>query len=294
MFYDLNVLYNGDERQQRSLAAMAQRLGYSGIAWNYVHSPHGRSPPRPCQAITLCTVPGLKQLRRITLKPGDEVTFDDVMRSPTLQQYDLVAVEVAEKWSLLKCIDHKAVDIVSLDWNRVSDADGLRWPFQEAIQKGISFELTYNPALCDPLTRVAFSQAGQRLSRWTRCRNLVLSSGAADAFQLRAPLDVASMAILFAVDHSTAQHFVGSSALAAVKRAAARHMTIPFHVQEMVAAVEPAAEAEDWVVDCSGFSAAMEVAKAPPEPLGSMVSEVPGKRRKKRKRDQGETVPCPG
>eukprot|EP00667_Euglena_gracilis_P015472 EG_transcript_16101 len=264
MFYDLNVPTHGTAAGQRqALAAMAERLGYTGIAWNYVHQ--SGPPPPPQQSIPLCKVPHLQQLRRITFIPRDAQSLDDMMRSSNVEQYDMVAVVVSETGLFHKCIGHDAVDVLSIDWSRISDAEGSRWPFSEAMKKGISFELTYNPALHDPHTRAAFSQAGQRLTAWTRRRHVVLSSGATDAFQLRAPLDVAAMAVLFGVDFSTARHFVGSSAAVAVRRAAARHFTIPHHVQVIPTPGSPAEEAGGagaaeeeeglWVVDCGGLAA---------------------------------------
>ncbi|EFJ05249.1 hypothetical protein SELMODRAFT_7269, partial [Selaginella moellendorffii] len=66
-----------------------------------------------------------------------------------------------------------------------------------AIERGVFFEIVYAPALDDPNARKELFINTQTLVTMTRGRNIILSSGARNACEIRGPNDAANLATLF-------------------------------------------------------------------------------------------------
>ncbi|EKX31759.1 hypothetical protein GUITHDRAFT_122047 [Guillardia theta CCMP2712] len=193
------------KRRQVELARFLLRLGYDTVAFN-VSATGLLKPHHRCQ-ISICDMkdilspqdasnpplrvdsrPVMQQLLRMT------VTVDDISH---LHMVD-VSNEIASGYHLLavcpltdkvfeQCCKFSKVDIISLDL-----ANRLAFPIK-AIDRGVFFEITYGPCLRDAGARRQLFSNAMELVRATRGRNLIISSQAERAMELRSPHDVISM-----------------------------------------------------------------------------------------------------
>ena len=92
--YDLNVKWQPVRPVRERTVALAQRLGYAGLVWNFVYASTSAEamPDRPGQTMPLGprSGGGLQQLRRITLKVSSGEQFQGFMACKAVQEYDLV------------------------------------------------------------------------------------------------------------------------------------------------------------------------------------------------------------
>jgi hypothetical protein len=189
-------------------------------------SPAAATPPPSTPSIpTCCCValpswpPPLRRRRRQLLRLGSAAasgrpafrqftrltcTLDDVggavllsPTSPVGKSYDLLAVTPTSEKLFQYACEKLDIDIIALDLSH-------RLPFYikapqvgMALARGIAFEIAYSGALADQTARRYFFSNALALIRVTRGKNIVLTSGARDAFELRGPYDVMNLSSLF-------------------------------------------------------------------------------------------------
>ncbi|KAJ3301866.1 Ribonuclease P protein subunit p30 [Kappamyces sp. JEL0829] len=144
------------------------------------------------------------------------------LSNAALDSYHLVSVQpLNEKMFQLAC-QELPIDIITLDMSaRISFP--LRLPsVNMAISRGIVFELTYACALRDALTRRTFITNAYALIKATKGKNVILSSGARDALELRRPFDVINMTTLFTMPVPLARLALTKHSLMAVMHGATR------------------------------------------------------------------------
>ncbi|RKO84025.1 RNase P subunit p30, partial [Blyttiomyces helicus] len=113
-----------------------------------------------------------------------------------LSTYDLLAVQpTTEKLFQAACKTYE-VDIISLDM-------GSRLPFylkqpmvNLAISRGLYFEICYGPAIRDQSTRRHLISNAAALIRVTKGKNVIISSEALKAMEVRGPYDVINLYVL--------------------------------------------------------------------------------------------------
>ncbi|VDM57731.1 unnamed protein product [Angiostrongylus costaricensis] len=149
-----------------------------------------------------------RQFSRVTFTLNDASVIHNVFNNPRLRQFDLVAVQPADV-NILNTITRKtdAVDIITM--NPETHVSWLHKPkFLEMIRvEGVGFEITYASALF-PANRRSCLHSGRLLIRQLRGRGIVLSSGASSMCELRAPVDVMNMAMLWGVSGSDARQLI--------------------------------------------------------------------------------------
>ncbi|WKY06465.1 hypothetical protein Q1695_006562 [Nippostrongylus brasiliensis] len=163
-----------------------------------------------------------RQFSRITFTLNDASVIHNVFNNPRLRQFDIVAVRPADV-NILNTLTRKtdAVDIITMTpENHVSWLHKAK--FLEMIRvEGVGFEITYAPALF-PANRRACLHSGRYLLRGLRGRGVVMSSGASTMSELRAPVDVMNMAILWGVSGADARPLISANARQVLLRAEAR------------------------------------------------------------------------
>uniref|UniRef100_A0A7I5EBV8 Ribonuclease P protein subunit p30 n=1 Tax=Haemonchus contortus TaxID=6289 RepID=A0A7I5EBV8_HAECO len=163
-----------------------------------------------------------RQFSRITFTLNDASVIHNVFNNPRLRKFDIVAVRPSDV-NILNTLTRKtdAIDIITM--NPETHVSWLhKVKFLEKIRiEGVGFEITYAPALF-PANRRSCLHTGRYLIRGLRGRGVILSSGASSMCELRAPVDVMNMAVLWGVTGADARLLISGNAKQVLLRAEAR------------------------------------------------------------------------
>ena len=208
MFFDLNLLWSCDgekitEQQLRNALHELEQLGYTHCCVNTLV--RGKSLPNTLStAIPKGSSSRIHCYSRITLELDDQHANYALTSNPLVQQFDVVAVvPKSEKAFQLAC-STLDIDMISLDLS----SSGGRLPFNiknnlvgEAISRGVFFEVSYSAALNDAGQRRNLFGNMVPLVRATKGgRNVVISSGASEPIDFRAPQDIINMAFMLGLN----------------------------------------------------------------------------------------------
>mmetsp|Transcript_49823 Transcript_49823/g.125260 ORF Transcript_49823/g.125260 Transcript_49823/m.125260 type:complete len:256 (+) Transcript_49823:99-866(+) len=220
MFYDLRIT------QKNNLAeyfAAATELGYSYVAVEHITTSRigpetdvtaelrkgiesGQVQVAPAIPLVSVLSPAHGQTRgslhvltRLTVQLHDKAQMHSFATgTKALSAFDVVAVSPATEDFFIRACESLDIDIISLDLSQRISYNFHPKRVQLAISRGIMFEICYAHALAtDPNTvRCVISNIVQ-LVRATKGRNIIFSGSAASVFELRAPLDVANLGVVW-------------------------------------------------------------------------------------------------
>lgn len=115
-------------------------------------------------------------------------------------KYDIIAVEPTNEKAFVSSCGNGDVDLISLDFSS-------RLPFyiksssvSLAISKGIYFEICYSSAINDLNARKNLTVNSKNLIRATKGKNIIISSNAQNAMQLRGPCDLMNLFSIFGLN----------------------------------------------------------------------------------------------
>ncbi|WVZ54999.1 hypothetical protein U9M48_005720 [Paspalum notatum var. saurae] len=230
LFYDLSVLpspsssSSGDGRLQLlATTARALELGYAAVALDHPHrglladSDRCRTGPfPPLSSLPLPSSAALhrrrlaspasepfRQYTRITLSLDSAAAAASALAPSAarlLRTYDIVAARPLTQ----AAFDHlcqaplsaQHLDLISIDFSSNSKLPfRIKLPMLKlAIQKGLHFEIAYSPLIStDSNAKRNFLAEVKLLVDWTKGKNLIISSAAHTATQIRAPYDVINL-----------------------------------------------------------------------------------------------------
>ncbi|TPX37680.1 hypothetical protein SmJEL517_g00719 [Synchytrium microbalum] len=286
MFFDLDIPAPsaGKSEGQPSQAVFlntaetCKRLGYHGVAYSTT-LPLKTALTKPCDIklpnLSSDDTNSLANLSSHT-KPVTNTTFHQLTRltvvaeesamnvqltanNQNLLTYDIVAVIPTSEKMLQQACQSYDVDIICLEMStRISHY--LRpSTLNIAIQRGIYFEISYAAAIRDTTARRNLLGNAANLVRATRGKNILVSSSAAAAMELRGPYDVMNLCNLFGLDHAAGKRAISAHCRAVIFHAATRRLTY-----RGVAAMEPLsalAKSDAWMV--GGKDNFMDVSDAP-------------------------------
>ncbi|KAF8938926.1 Ribonuclease P protein subunit p30 [Dissophora ornata] len=221
MFYDLNLPISAtpgsaqaaqEQLETRKRVELLVHLGYQAVAYNYEIS--GKMPNN-----------------HNTNNPG-------------VSSYDILAVQPTNEKLFQAACGTFEVDIISLDMS-------ARLPFYLkhstvglAVERGIYFELCYGAAIRDATARRNLISNAQSLIRVTRGKNIILSSQAMKAMELRGPYDIVNFGTLLGLNQAVAKDCLSSHCRAVIMHAETRRNTT-----RAVISVDPVSsltENEQW------------------------------------------------
>ncbi|TPX46251.1 hypothetical protein SeMB42_g02864 [Synchytrium endobioticum] len=274
MFFDLDVPYPANDREggtsassslgaAHNVAQSARKLGYHGIAYNVV-MPLKTALNKPCDIKIIDTASSLvaltthlksstpsqfHQLTRLTVIADESaINIHLTSNNQNLLSYDLISVIPTTEKMLSHACSNYECDIISLDMS-------VRMPFylkpstlNMAVQRGVFFEIGYGSAVRDTTARRNLIGNAANLIRATRGQNIIVSSNAACAMDLRAPYDVINLCTLFGLDGAAGKRAISAHPRAVVYHAATRRQT--FKGFAAVEAGVALARNEEWVVGC--------------------------------------------
>lgn len=206
VFMDLNLTFSGDKDELRRLVETAAHLGYSTVAINYVFEPDTKKKtpvPSPLPVSELITelpiVQGrsqpIKILNRLTIMMTDSSHYR--ASSPEYRHFDLLAIQPqTDKLFLSACMTYD-VDIICLSVNERLPFFYKRAPVSGALERGVAFEISYAAAIRDSTRRRYTLSNAMFHSDVCKGKNMIVSSAAERALEIRGPHDVINLSQLF-------------------------------------------------------------------------------------------------
>ncbi|KAE8590780.1 hypothetical protein XENTR_v10018200 [Xenopus tropicalis] len=152
-----------------------------------------------------------------TERPGCRHT-EHISRStsPSTRLYDIVAVfPKTEKLFHAACTSID-VDLICINVTEKAPFFFRRPPINAAIQRGIFFELVYTPAIKDSTLRRYTISNALSLMQVCKGKNIIISSGAERALEMRGPYDIATLGLLFGLTEGVAKAAVSTNCRSAV------------------------------------------------------------------------------
>ncbi|KAG0028098.1 hypothetical protein BGZ81_005007 [Podila clonocystis] len=254
MFYDLNLPVSTssgsaqaaqEQLETRKRVELLVHLGYQAVAYNYELT--GKIPANHVNPVSKLNLPGvnLKQFSRLTLVVDDvSQNYGLNANNPSVLSYDILAVQPTNEKLFQAACGTFEVDIISLDMS-------ARLPFYLkhstvglAVERGIYFELCYSAAIRDATARRNLISNAQSLIRVTRGKNIILSSQAMKAMELRGPYDIVNFGTLLGLNQAVAKDCLSSHC-----RAVAVHAETRRNTTRAVISVDPVSsltETEAW------------------------------------------------
>ena len=244
MVYDLNLRTKSTkEKESKLLAKRMFELGWDCVAWNL--SINGKATgnhikPIPC-------VPSLEQgqmreaksLRSLATKtPATElrqisrltVTVDDVtdaqslhVSNPVLGMFDIVAARPGSVKVFAHLCKQADIDIIMLDFTHRIPFSLNKKLLDEAVKRGIHFEISYGPILSAAAgARKEVFANTKMLIQFLRGRNLLISSSAESWSMVRGPLDVANIGMILGLNQEQAMKSIADNCVVVLQHGAAR------------------------------------------------------------------------
>ncbi|EGT55961.1 hypothetical protein CAEBREN_12347 [Caenorhabditis brenneri] len=151
-----------------------------------------------------------RQFSRITFTANEQVVINKVFTHPTVMSYDIVAVRPGEP-AVLDTLSRKTelFDIITID--HLEENRGKWLSASKVMDRirndGVCYEIAYAESLM-PATRKNVLFNGRVLIRSLKSKNVILSSGAETMLDLRSPVDVMNMSLLWGVANSDARKMI--------------------------------------------------------------------------------------
>lgn len=217
MRYDLNVPWPSQAAQpvkttQKALLIL-QELGYTAVALNFVVAGKLKGVVSPFSDDVMHelqrSVPNVRILKRLTLVLDEQAQNQSF--TSIVSQFDIVAVQPKTEKTLQSAATALDIDLISIDMTS-------RTPFYlrhklacAAVSRGVRFEICYGASLDGEGRRFTVSNA-IAIIRATRGRGIVLSSGAPQMANFRAPFDAVNLLTVWGLKSSAARDAIGVSA----------------------------------------------------------------------------------
>ncbi|KAI8340743.1 RNase P subunit p30-domain-containing protein [Chlamydoabsidia padenii] len=230
MYYDFNLPYPKtknpkDLNKLDVILKRIQSIDRAMIAWNV--SSVEFKPLKDVKPHQPAVFKNIQQLIRATVTVTDpKKNYQLVSANPANQTIDILAVQPTTKDALKHtCLVHE-IDLVSIDLTIQPPLLPGHASAQVAINRGIFFEICYTEAIQDPQRRSVFFSNVNKLIQHTRGHNLILSSGALRALEIKRPSDIRMLALMFGMTEVQAENAVGHNYQRLLRKAETRKNTI--------------------------------------------------------------------
>ncbi|XP_047087401.1 uncharacterized protein LOC124699078 [Lolium rigidum] len=217
LFFDLSLLPSSNANSRLLAAARALELGYAAVALDHPHrgllADADRCRTAPFPVISSLPLPSsaalhrsrngsptdepFRQYTRITLSldsPAAAASALAPSAARLLRTYDVVAARPLSQAALDHlCQSATELDVISIDFSHKLPFR-LKLPMIKlALQRGIHFEIAYSPLIDDISSRRQVLAEAKLLVDWTKGKNLIISSAARNANEIRGPYDVINL-----------------------------------------------------------------------------------------------------
>ncbi|GAN02587.1 ribonuclease P complex subunit Pop2 [Mucor ambiguus] len=166
----------------------------------------------------------MQQLTRVTLIVEDVKQNYQLAASSAYPNIDILAVRPTNFDICKHACQTYEVDLISLDLAKSRALPGFV-AAQVAVNRGIFFEVCYSQSFRDPSKRFLFFNNVKRLVEVTRGHNLIFSSEAMRALDIRRPADLRILGSMFGMTHDQIEATVTVNYPRLLKRAETRRLT---------------------------------------------------------------------
>ncbi|XP_037896676.1 ribonuclease P protein subunit p30 isoform X2 [Glossina fuscipes] len=193
-FYDFCIPFNEDKVLLKEVCEKLFVLGYKTIAIElfFDHSKKENSKrladvfPKPHDLMWLETHfrNKLKILQRITICYADALVTHAMTNSINLRKFHIIAGQPKTEAALAHCCTAFNGDLLTFDAQHGNHIHVSRKGYQLAVKRGLFFEIKYSPC---------------------KSKNIIISSGANNVFELRGPQDVTNLGFIFSLSEDQAK-----------------------------------------------------------------------------------------
>uniref|UniRef100_A0A182JDM2 Uncharacterized protein n=1 Tax=Anopheles atroparvus TaxID=41427 RepID=A0A182JDM2_ANOAO len=149
----------------------------------------------------------IRLLNRLTVVFEDASVSLVLNKSTNVRGYDLIAALPTREASLQYACQTLACDIIT--YNQNAQWIKLHRKFYYlAVERNIAFEIKYAPAIVDSTERKATITRAHRYHFYGKSKNVLISSGAKNAFELRSPYDIANLGLIFGLSEEQSKRAV--------------------------------------------------------------------------------------
>ncbi|CEP19025.1 hypothetical protein [Parasitella parasitica] len=229
MIYDFNIPYpnNSDATELQRIEKILDRLdsfkNNSVVALNL--SMEGNlADVKPIAPVAPQKFIHMQQLTRVTLLIEDSKKNYQLAASSAYPKIDILAVRPTNFDICKHACQTLEVDLISLDLAKTKALPGFV-AAQVAVNRGIFFEICYSQSFRDPNKRFLFFNNVKRLVEVTRGHNLIFSSEAMRALDIRRPADLRILGAMFGMTHDQVETTVTVNYSKLLKRSETRKLT---------------------------------------------------------------------
>ena len=236
-FGDFSVVSKDDPRETEKLLVKLISLGFQTFAVNQFftlkktnksNKDINRQYPKPKEWAQMPQLQALMKnnskiqvLSRLTVVLEENSQMHQ-LASDAVQAFDILSVRPANEKQFFQCCSTLEIDIISLDMT-------IRTPFlvkhtqvNQAIERGVHFEIVYSPAIKDATQRRHIFKNALQLVQVARGRNIIVSSEGEAEMDFRGPYDIANLSLLFGLKENRAKDAISKNVRAVVFHANAR------------------------------------------------------------------------
>ncbi|KAI9317945.1 RNase P subunit p30-domain-containing protein [Dichotomocladium elegans] len=232
MFFDFNIPYShnaSDLPRLSNILSRIQSMGRATVALNIeTQDPFTSKAAEPIRPIAPDRFPDIRQLKRVTVAIAEpKKNLQLVASNVANQSVDILAAKPLNGDAAKHACQTYEVDIISIDCmaKRIVPSHAIA---QVALERGIFFEICYTGAMpsASEKQRSFFLSNIRRLVEVTRGNNLIFSSEATSAMDIRSSNDLKMLGLLLGMRKDQVEAALGHNYHRLLLKAETRQRTI--------------------------------------------------------------------
>ncbi|KAI7877744.1 PHP domain-like protein [Lichtheimia hyalospora FSU 10163] len=226
MFFDFNIPYN-DRTQVENILARIPSTQNATIALNITSNDHLTSNSvQPIEPVATDRFPHIKQLKRVTIQVTDpKHNYQLVNTNVANKDVDILAVRPMRMDAAKHACQTYDADIISIDFHAKHVVPNHA-AAQLAIQRGMFFEVCYGQLIRSAQYKNIFFSNVKRLVEVTRGDNIIFSSEALQALEIRSSKDIKMFGQLLGMTHTQVEAAVSQNCQRLLLKAETRQSTL--------------------------------------------------------------------
>uniref|UniRef100_A0A182ST08 Uncharacterized protein n=1 Tax=Anopheles maculatus TaxID=74869 RepID=A0A182ST08_9DIPT len=149
----------------------------------------------------------IRLLNRLTIIFSEASVSLALNRSSNIRSYNLIAALPTNENSFQYACQTMACDIITYNSSTIR-LRTIRKFYYLAVDRNIAFELKYAPAIVSSNDRKGTITRAHRYHSYGKSKNVIISSGAKNPFQLRSPYDIANLGLIFGLSEEQSKESI--------------------------------------------------------------------------------------